>query len=86
MESRWLKCRVRDGQFPNEYAVAVATTGGETVSMFTTREFVRPEENLLKVDVLEQSQSDALIFLPARPFEVSSRTILVPMSGLSLRG
>jgi len=84
MES-WLRCSVRQGQFPGEYAVAFATSNGQGVSMFASGEFVQPEENLLRVEVLDRSQDAALIYLPARPFEVPSRTVLVPAKELFAR-
>jgi hypothetical protein len=80
----WLRCRsVKRGQFPGEYAVETATSDGKLISMFAPEEAVQADKGLVRVDVLDSSSDAALVFLPARPIEVSSRTVRVAATELS---
>jgi hypothetical protein len=75
----WLRCKsVGRGQFPGEFAVVTSTSEGQVISLFATREFVQPEKQLVRVQLLEQRTDGAIVFLPAMPFEVESRTVRVP--------
>jgi hypothetical protein len=80
----WLRCRsVKHGQFPGEYAVEASISDGRVISMFAPEEAVQLDKRLVRVDVLDSSSEAALVFLPARPIEVSSRTVRVSATELS---
>jgi hypothetical protein len=80
----WLRCRsVKQGQFPGEYAIEASISDGRVISMFAPEEAVQPDKGLVRVDVLDASSDAALVFLPARPIEVSSRTVRVAATELS---
>lgn len=73
----WLKCRsVSEGILPGEYAIVTSTSDGREISLFAPENYVRPDEGLIRVTVLERSPEAFLIYLPADPFEVS-RTVKV---------
>jgi hypothetical protein len=75
----WLRCKsVGRGQFPGEYAVVTSTSDGRIISLFASGQFVQPEKQLMRVELLEQRIDGAIIFLPATPFEANSRTVRVP--------
>lgn len=83
MEGRdyWLKCTsVTSGMLPGEKAVEAATVDGRKISMFVpdSADVFRPDRNLIRVIVLDQSANAYLVYLPVSPLEVSSRCITVP--------
>jgi hypothetical protein len=62
---------------PREFAVVTRTSDGQEVSLFAPQEFVRPDQGLLRVTVLERRSDRTMVYLPASPFEVPSRTVTV---------
>ena len=73
----WLRCRVTEGMLPQEFAVVTSTSDGQEVSLFAPSEYVQRERGLLRVTVVERLRDRAMIYLPASPFEVPSRTVTV---------
>ena len=76
----WLKCRVSPGIIPGECVIETEMADGREISLFVTKERVKEKEGLLQVDVIKSNSTACLIYLPASPLEVSSRTITVPRS------
>lgn len=73
----WLKAKVNRGQFPGEYVVVTSTSDGQVISMFAPDDVVDAKKNLVRVEVLDSSGDAALVYLPAKPFEVPSQTVKV---------
>ena len=65
---------------PGEYAVEMETSEVGTISLFAPEDKVKPEEKLVRVEVLKESNGEGtvLVSLPAPAFEISSRTVRVP--------
>jgi hypothetical protein len=77
----WLACRASLGQFSDEFAVRGKDHQGNEFSLFTSRNFVRAEQEpradqdvpaWLKVAVLDRSGSLRLVQLPGQAFEYGS--------------
>jgi hypothetical protein len=81
MES-WLKCKVSKGMLPGEYVVMTSTSDGRSFSLFAPEKAVRVEDGLVRVDVLQRREEAALVWLPADPLELNSRTVTVPTRDL----
>ena len=80
MEKRdhWLSCTVMSGMTPGEYSIELKTADGKDVSLFAPESSVDEKKGLLRVEILEQTPSNYLVYLPATPFEVNSRFVNVP--------
>jgi hypothetical protein len=64
---------------PGEYAVEMDTSEAGRISLFAPEDKVNTDKNLVRVDVLQDSNGGGVVvFLPASPFEISSRTVTVP--------
>lgn len=69
--------------FPGEYAVEMETSEAGRISLFAPEEKVDTERNLVRVEVLKDSNGGGLIIsLPSSPFEISSRTVKVPQGSV----
>lgn len=82
MEPRdgWLKCQVSEGMLPEEYTVQCNSLDGSVFSFFAPQECIKPQQNLVKVSVMECQSDICLIYVPFGPLEGSvSRTIKVPL-------
>jgi hypothetical protein len=78
-ESKYgLRCKISPGMFPGELAIETKITGGKTVSLFASKDVVNEIEKLLLVNVIDRTKDNFLVYLPAAPIEVASRTISVP--------
>jgi len=73
----WLKCNVSSGILPGEYAIEAKRADGRTISFFASEEYVKPAQRLVRVVLLDKSPDSFLIYLPASPLEVSSRSMRV---------
>ena len=80
--SAWLRCSVERGMFPGEYAVEMETSEAGRISLFVPAEKVRPDERLVRIEVIEENGGGVLVCLPSAAFEISSRTVKVPRSTL----
>lgn len=78
----WLRCSVTRGMLPGEFTVVTSTSDGRKISLFAPEQFVEPNKHFLRVTVLEREPDRALVYLPASPFEVSSRTVTVSTKAL----
>jgi hypothetical protein len=77
--SSWLKCSIEPGMFPGEYAVEMETSEVGRISLFAPETKVKADQNLVSVEVLQDNNGGGVIvYLPAPPFEMSSRTVRVP--------
>ena len=73
----WLRCKVAEGQFDGEYAVAGDTPDGAGFSLFVPEEYIQVEqpvggssvEGWVKIRVLETSGNQVLVKLPRRTIE-----------------
>lgn len=77
----WLLCtNITHGMLPGEYAIETTTVDGKKISLFLNEnpQIVEPEKNLIRINVLQRSPLGWLVYLPASPFEVSSRFVNVP--------
>jgi len=74
----WLKCEVKNGMMPGEFAIVMNISGGRQISLFAAENFVRTNPGRLLVTVMEKKRDEALVYLPSNPFEISSRTVTVP--------
>jgi hypothetical protein len=63
----WMTVQLEDGMFPNERAVSLRTSDGRTISLFVAATKVRQERDagLLEVGLIDATDTDALIELPA---------------------
>ena len=79
----WLRCSVERGMLPGEYAVEMDTSEVGRISLFAPEDKVRANENLVRVEVLQDSNGGGvLVSLPAPAFEISSRTVRVPQGNV----
>lgn len=79
----WLKCSLEKGMLPGEYAVEMDTSEAGRISLFAPEDKVRADQNLLRVEMIQDSNGGgALVRLPAPPFEISSQTVRVPQGNL----
>jgi hypothetical protein len=68
---------------PGEYAVEMDTSEAGRISLFASEDKVRAEQNLLRVEVLQDNNGGGiLVSLPAPAFEISSRTVRVPQNSV----
>jgi hypothetical protein len=68
---------------PGEYAVEMDTSEAGRISLFAPEDKVRRDQNLVRVDVVQDNNGGGvLVYLPAAPFEISSRTVRVPQSSV----
>lgn len=81
--SSWLKCSIEPGMLPGEYAVEMETSEAGKISLFAPENKVKPDQNLVSVEVLQDNNGGGVIVcLPAPPFEISSRTVKVPRNSV----
>jgi len=79
----WLRCSLEPGMLPGEYAVEMDTSEAGRISLFASEDKVRAEQNLLRVEVLQDNNGGGiLVSLPAPAFEISSRTVRVPQNSV----
>ncbi len=77
----WLKCEVSEGMFADrEYAVETQTIRGNPVSMFVPIEYVRKDDSLVSVEVLEKRVNSILILLPSEPLQGYSPSKIIEVS------
>ena len=77
----WLKCEVSEGMLPEEYTVQCNSSDGSVFSFFAPQEYINPQENLVKVDIMGFQSGICLIYIPSAPLEGSiSRTVRVPLA------
>jgi hypothetical protein len=63
---------------PGEYAVEMNTSEAGRISLFAPEDKVRPDENLMRVEMLQEGNgSEVLVRLPAPPFEIASQNVRV---------
>jgi hypothetical protein len=63
---------------PGEYAVEMNTSEAGRISLFAPEDKVRPDENLMRVEMLQEGNgSGVLVRLPAPPFEIASQNVRV---------
>jgi hypothetical protein len=68
---------------PGEYAVEMDTSEVGKISLFAPADKVRVEQNLMRVEMLQEGNgSGVLVRLPAPPFEISSQNVRVPQNNL----
>lgn len=80
--SSWLRCSLEPGMLRGEYAVEMDTSAGR-ISLFAPEDKVNPDQNLVRVDVVQDNNGGGvLVYLPAPPFEIPSRTVRVPQSAV----
>jgi hypothetical protein len=66
---------------PGEYAVEMETSEAGRISLFAPEDKVKADQNLVRVEVLQDNNGGGVIVcLPAPPFEISSRTVKVPQN------
>jgi len=64
---------------PGEYAVEMETSEAGRISLFAPAYKVRADQNLVSVEILQDSNGGGvLVRLPAPPFEITSRIVRVP--------
>jgi len=61
----WLRANISDGLFPSECTVALKTEDGE-MQVFVAKQQVNDARNAVKVYVLDQNDTFALIQLPSQ--------------------
>jgi hypothetical protein len=77
----WLKCSLEPGMLPGEYAVEMETSEDGKISLFAPEDKVKADQNLVRVEVLQDNNGGGVIVcLPAPAFEISSRTVKVPQN------
>ncbi len=67
----FLRCEVQNGMLPNEYAVAIDTSGGK-VSLFAPAEMVKVgsgQSGQLAVELIDENASFGLVRLPRTPMD-----------------
>jgi hypothetical protein len=79
----WVRCSLEQGMLPGEYAVEMNTSEAGRISLFAPEDKVRPDENLMRVEMLQEGNgSGVLVRLPAPPFEIASQNVRVPQEDL----
>jgi hypothetical protein len=79
----WVKCSLERGMLPGEYAVEMNTSEAGRISLFAPEDKVRANENLMRVELLQESNGGGiLVRLPAPPFEIASQNVRVPQDDL----
>jgi hypothetical protein len=79
----WVRCDIERGMLPGEYAVEMDTSEVGKISLFAPADKVRVEQNLMRVEMLQEGNgSGVLVRLPAPPFEISSQNVRVPQNNL----
>jgi len=79
----WLRCSLEPGMLPGEYAVEMDTSEAGRISLFASEDKVRADQNLLRIEVLQDNNGGGiLVSLPAPAFEISSRTVRVPQNSV----
>jgi hypothetical protein len=74
----WVRCSLEQGMLPGEYAVEMNTSEAGRISLFAPEDKVRPDENLMRVEMLQEGNgSGVLVRLPAPPFEIASQNVRV---------
>jgi hypothetical protein len=77
-----IKCSLAEGMFSGEFAVEMDTSAGR-ISLFAPEDKVNTEREVVLVDVVQDNNGGGvLVYLPATPFEISSRTVTVPQSAI----
>jgi hypothetical protein len=77
----WLRCSLEPGMLPGEYAVEMETSEAGKISLFAPEDKVKADQNLVRVEVLQDNNGGGVIVrLPAPAFEISSRTVKVPQN------
>ncbi len=75
-----IKCSLAEGMLSGEYAVEMETTAGR-ISLFAPEDKVNTDRELVLVDVVQDNNGGGvLVYLPATPFEISSRIVRVPQN------
>ena len=78
LQEGWLKCKISEGMFPEEYAVECNSSDGGTFSFFASQEHIDPKQSLLKVNIMDRQGDSCLVFVPSVPLEGGvSRTVKV---------
>jgi len=75
-----LKCNLKEGMFPSEYAVSIQTISDDEVGFFCPKDLILDEK--LEVQVIERLENRSLIRLPVESF--SSSTFIVSNDLLSM--
>ena len=79
----WVRCSLEQGMLPGEYAVEMNTSEAGRISLFAPEDKVRPDENLMRVEMLQEGNgSEVLVRLPSPPFEIASQNVRVPQEDL----
>lgn len=79
----WLRCSLEKGMLPGEYAVEMETSDAGRISLFAPEDKVKADENLVRVEMLQDSNGGGvLVSLPSPAFEISSRTVRVPQGNV----
>jgi len=76
MTESWLKCETTEGIFPFEAYAKANTSNGASFSLFVDKHLLKnPEvlgQNLLRVQVLNQTNGISFVCLPKDPFETGN--------------
>ena len=79
----WVRCSLEQGMLPGEYAVEMNTSVAGRISLFAPEDKVRPDEKLMRVEMLQEGNgSGVLVRLPAPPFEIASQNVRVAQEDL----
>jgi hypothetical protein len=76
----WLRCSLSPGMFPNEYAVELDTQNAGKISFFIDAEKAKYDDQLILVKLLnlvECENNAKYVYLPAYPFEITTRVVKV---------
>lgn len=82
----WLQCEISKGMLPEECTVVCTNADDVKLSLFVSQSLINPENNSIKVSVMDCQDDICLVNLPIIPFENHSRTIKVNKSSISIIG
>jgi len=77
LREAWLKCKISEGLFPEEYAVSCKNIENRPFSFFVGASLINVGLSSVKVNVLEHKGNAFLVFLPTMPIENLGRTVKV---------
>jgi len=84
LQEAWLKCNIKEGFFPEEFAVSCKNIDNYQFSFFVGKSLINLTTNSVKVNVLDRKENIFLIFLPATPIENLGRTVKVSKDDIEI--
>jgi len=60
---KWLKCKINEGMFSDEYTVTVRTRGGDPIAVFVPKQAADDQNGRVRVQAFEE-QGKTIVILP----------------------